>query len=634
LYYVIYASSSTFKLATSRANALAGTAVDLTATTNLTLKRILDDLEAIYVVPTGSARDGSQGAWVRKFSGPLDVRWFGAAVDGSTDDQEALQAALDYAAAIGSGLYDGGYGHVRLPAGTLALGSSIDLTAHHNVTLSGEGDGSSYVLGTGDFPIFTASDPTSAPLYRFIANDFTIQGPGNTNTNAHGIDIAANNNCQFRNLRIWACRRGLSYSNAWHTEIINIRMNGLGGLANYDGIYAKDGDAAVVENAVGIFGGRIYGCARYGFRGESVTGSSVFGIEVLGCGSIGVYIGDSPSGKDLKWFSWDGGLVDTCPQLVVIKKGTSTVAQDMDVMFSWLGYASDANGIGLDIQGITGGTFGADHIANVQYGINAQNCDRTTFRVGDINGYDHSATGGVTVICNGTTNSRFDIGSTKKAAGSTSTTAFVEQNAANNNHVTGNFDGAITLIGAGSTKIALNAGASSLAFGSLMKSDNGSRLLIGLASQQDSATLQIGTSAGGGNIAVETVADVTTTKYAMMFRNPNGQVGAISTNGTATTFSTSSDERLKKDFEDFDPGTMIDAMRMYRYRWEADGSEGYGPKAQELLAVFPRAVVKGSDGDLPGDQTFRAWGWDASHLVPLLVRELQLLRRRVAALEQ
>lgn len=58
--------------------------------------------------------------------------------------------------------------------------------------------------------------------------------------------------------------------------------------------------------------------------------------------------------------------------------------------------------------------------------------------------------GGVAIICNNTQNSRFDIGTTHKVAGSSSATAFVEQGTSDYNYVTGDFDGAVSLIGANS----------------------------------------------------------------------------------------------------------------------------------------------------------------------------------------
>jgi hypothetical protein len=116
------------------------------------------------------------------------------------------------------------------------------------------------------------------------------------------------------------------------------------------------------------------------------------------------------------------------------------------------------------------------------------------------------------------------------------------------------------------------------------------------------------------------------------FYNPNGKVGEITTGLSATKYTTSSDERMKEGFRAFDSGAILDAVTMYQFDWKAGGI-GYGPKAQELHAVFPIAVATGSEGDQPGDETFRPWSWDASTLVPILIAEVQSLRKRMAALE-
>lgn len=92
-YYVIRSSSSVFKLASSIANAFAGTAVDLTGTTNITFRRLSDSLQTVFVIPTGKAIDGSQGAFVRDGQ-ELTPQMFGAKADfdeGNTNDHDAIQ---------------------------------------------------------------------------------------------------------------------------------------------------------------------------------------------------------------------------------------------------------------------------------------------------------------------------------------------------------------------------------------------------------------------------------------------------------------------------------------------------------------------------------------------------------------
>lgn len=68
-----------FKLATSFANAIAGTAVDITGTTNFNVIRHNDPLQGIWVAPS-SDLSGASGTFARvRFSySDYDIRWFGA----------------------------------------------------------------------------------------------------------------------------------------------------------------------------------------------------------------------------------------------------------------------------------------------------------------------------------------------------------------------------------------------------------------------------------------------------------------------------------------------------------------------------------------------------------------------------
>jgi len=80
---------------------------------------------------------------------------------------------------------------------------------------------------------------------------------------------------------------------------------------------------------------------------------------------------------------------------------------------------------------------------------------------------------------------------------------------------------------------------------------------------------------------------VTTAAYHNLFYNANGIVGGISTSGSATTYATSSDQRLKENIADADDaGSKIDSIQVRKYDWKADGShQDYGMIAQELLEV-------------------------------------------------
>jgi len=114
----------------------------------------------------------------------------------------------------------------------------------------------------------------------------------------------------------------------------------------------------------------------------------------------------------------------------------------------------------------------------------------------------------------------------------------------------------------------------------------------------------------------------------ILFRYTNSTVGSISTNGSTTAYNTSSDARLKENIAEAESASeLIDAIQVRSFDWIADGShQRYGMVAQELLEVAPEAV----SGDPESDDMM---GVDYSKLVPMLVKEIQSLRARVAQLE-
>ena len=154
-------------------------------------------------------------------------------------------------------------------------------------------------------------------------------------------------------------------------------------------------------------------------------------------------------------------------------------------------------------------------------------------------------------------------------------------------------------------------------------------LLVGTTSTPTGST-------GGSAFITESVgrktlkiASTTTSGAGLAeFINPNGVVGTIVTNGSATAYNTSSDQRLKENIVDAPSASDdIDAIQVRSFDWKADGShQKYGMVAQELQTVAPEAVTEGeTEEDM--------MGVDYSKLVPMLVKEIQSLRARVAQLE-
>jgi len=110
---------------------------------NLSANVTADTCQGIFVAAASDAT-GASGAWVRKFSGAVNVRWFGATGDGSTDDSAAFTAALAALKSFAenqstSGFYKGSP-KLFIPAGHYFLGTT-PIDVNHTVIIEGEGSG-------------------------------------------------------------------------------------------------------------------------------------------------------------------------------------------------------------------------------------------------------------------------------------------------------------------------------------------------------------------------------------------------------------------------------------------------------------------------------------------------------------
>ena len=116
----------------------------------------------------------------------------------------------------------------------------------------------------------------------------------------------------------------------------------------------------------------------------------------------------------------------------------------------------------------------------------------------------------------------------------------------------------------------------------------------------------------------------------------SGVVGRIISSGSSTTYQTSSDYRMKKNFKDFDGINLVDQMSVYDFNWKAaydsDQSQSYGVKAHELKEVLPHAVWGEKDA-VNEDGSVDPQGVDYSQLVPVLVKAVQELSAKVKELE-
>jgi len=145
----------------------------------------------------------------------------------------------------------------------------------------------------------------------------------------------------------------------------------------------------------------------------------------------------------------------------------------------------------------------------------------------------------------------------------------------------------------------------------------------------------------GTRYGILTGCDHIGNREAVAFVNPNGQVGSIRTNGTATSFNTSSDHRIKENVEDMTGA--IDRVKQLlpkRFNFIADADTTVdGFLAHEAQSVVAEAV-HGTHNEVDDDGNPVMQGIDQSKLVPLLtgalkeaIAKIEALETRVTALE-
>jgi len=177
------------------------------------------------------------------------------------------------------------------------------------------------------------------------------------------------------------------------------------------------------------------------------------------------------------------------------------------------------------------------------------------------------------------------------------------------------------------------------------------------------STLQVSDNLGGGYEALSTKSVNSGNATQIAFRNPNGTVGYINTNGSATSYLTSSDYRLKDNVTDLTSAiTRIKTLKPKRFNFKSTPDETVdGFLAHEVSSIVPEAISGEKDavekyrnadeipeGSLIGDNKLDENGdtiidpqsIDQAKLVPLLVASVQeliaeneTLKTRITALE-
>mgnify|MGYP003649608542 CR=1 FL=1 len=116
--------------------------------------------------------------------------------------------------------------------------------------------------------------------------------------------------------------------------------------------------------------------------------------------------------------------------------------------------------------------------------------------------------------------------------------------------------------------------------------------------------------------------------------SPGTQTGYISTNGTTTSYVTSSDYRLKDTIAPMTGAlATVAALKPVTYKWKSNGADGQGFIAHELQAVVPDCVTGEKDAvDADGKPVYQ--GIDVSFLVATLTAAIQELKAEFDAYKE
>jgi hypothetical protein len=162
-----------------------------------------------------------------------------------------------------------------------------------------------------------------------------------------------------------------------------------------------------------------------------------------------------------------------------------------------------------------------------------------------------------------------------------------------------------------------------------MRIDSSGNLLVGTTSGVTSGGIVIQPVAGQSTIYIGHITGTGSGASYEEYYYAGTKIGSITQSGTtAVLFNVTSDQRLKENIQDAESASaLIDALQVRQFDWKTDNThQRYGFVSQELVTVAPEAVHQPADPD-------EMMAVDYSKLVPMLVKEIQSLRKRLTALE-
>ena len=147
---------------------------------------------------------------------------------------------------------------------------------------------------------------------------------------------------------------------------------------------------------------------------------------------------------------------------------------------------------------------------------------------------------------------------------------------------------------------------------------------VGIGTTNPSAArLDVWQAETSSDSCIKTVRPGTADRKHLAFYNDNGSVGTIKTNGSTTSYNTTSDYRLKTDVQPMIGATeRLKALKPVNFEWIADGTRVDGFIAHEVQEIVPEAI-SGEKDAVDEDDNPDYQGIDQSKLVPLLTAAIQ-----------
>ena len=125
----------------------------------------------------------------------------------------------------------------------------------------------------------------------------------------------------------------------------------------------------------------------------------------------------------------------------------------------------------------------------------------------------------------------------------------------------------------------------------------------------------------------------TSYRFAVMLNSSNSTVGKIEVTSNSTTYTTSSDYRLKENITTLENGIdRLNKLKPVKFNWIESGQEEEGFIAHEVEEVFSYAVTGEKDA-VKNDGTVSPQHMDYGRITPLLVKAIQEQQEQIEQLK-